>query len=97
MHGSRRADRFPLLLREPEEILRIFDDLSGQRIDDLLTSALAELRWAALDFCGRVRAFLKSFPEKIDEYENLLTGNRIFITELRALACSAPKMPFLWA
>jgi NADH-quinone oxidoreductase subunit D len=74
---------FLYTFREREEILRLFEAVSGQR---MMTSyirigglALEE----PLDFLGRVQAFIKTFPEKIDEYENLLTGNPIFINRLK--------------
>ncbi len=38
-----------------------------------------------LDFFDRVRAFIKRLPEKIDEYENLLTGNPIFFNRLKGV------------
>ena len=70
---------FLYCMREREDILRIFEMYSGQR---MMTSyirigglALAPPRgWHA-----RVKAFIDSFPAKIDEYEDLLTNNRIWI------------------
>jgi NADH-quinone oxidoreductase subunit D len=38
-----------------------------------------------LDFFERVQAFIKTFPEKIDEYSNLLTGNPIFRNRLKGV------------
>src|SRR2546427_4443160 len=65
--------------REREEILRIFEMFSGQR---MMTSyfrigglALAPPRgWRE-----RVKKFIDIFPSRVDEYDNLLTGNRIFM------------------
>ena len=74
---------FLYTFREREEILRLFEAISGQR---MMTSyirigglALEE----PLGFLDRVQAFIKTFPEKIDEYENLLTANPIFIHRLK--------------
>src|SRR5205807_1790023 len=39
-----------------------------------------------LGFFEKVKKFLDVFPEKVDEYENLLTGNRIFIDRLKGVA-----------
>ncbi|HEV2324017.1 MAG TPA: NADH dehydrogenase (quinone) subunit D [Terracidiphilus sp.] len=76
---------FLYTFREREEILRLFEAVSGQR---MMTSyirigglALEE----PLDFLDRVQRFIKIFPEKIDEYENLLTGNPIFINRLKGV------------
>jgi NADH-quinone oxidoreductase subunit D len=70
---------FLYCMREREDILRIFEMFSGQR---MMTSyirpgglALEPPRgWAA-----RVKKFIDEFPAKIDEYESLLTENRIWI------------------
>src|SRR5712672_2982356 len=70
---------FLYCFREREEILRIFEMFSGQR---MMTSyfrigglALAPPRgWQQ-----RVKKFIDIFPSRIDEYEELLTGNRIWI------------------
>ena len=76
---------FLYTFREREEILRLFEAVSGQR---MMTSyirigglALEE----PLDFLDRVQRFIRTFPEKIDEYENLLTGNPIFINRLKGV------------
>src|ERR1041385_7521924 len=39
-----------------------------------------------LGFFEKVKDFLNRFPEKVDEYEDLLTGNRIFIDRLQGVA-----------
>jgi NADH-quinone oxidoreductase subunit D len=38
-----------------------------------------------LDFFDRVQTFIRMFPEKIDEYANLLTGNPIFRGRLKGV------------
>jgi NADH-quinone oxidoreductase subunit D len=38
-----------------------------------------------LDLFERVQSFIRTFPEKIDEYSNLLTGNPIFINRLKGV------------
>ena len=69
---------FLYCFREREDILRIFEMFSGQR---MMTSyirigglALAPPRgWQK-----RVKEFIDAFPSKVDEYETLLTNNRIW-------------------
>jgi NADH-quinone oxidoreductase subunit D len=34
---------------------------------------------------ARIQAFINTFPEKIDEYSNLLTGNPIFVNRLKGV------------
>ncbi len=74
---------FLYTFREREEILRIFEYVAGQR---MMTSYIRIGGLALeppLDFFDRVQAFIRSFPEKIDEYSNLLTGNPIFMNRLQ--------------
>src|SRR5450432_1383131 len=76
---------FLYCFREREDILRIFEMFSGQR---MMTSyfrigglALAPPRgWQ-----DRVKKFVDIFPSRIDEYENLLTNNRIWIGRTRGV------------
>ena len=39
-----------------------------------------------LDFFERVKTFIDAFPEHIDEYENLLTQNPIFVMRTKGVA-----------
>ena len=39
-----------------------------------------------MDFYERVQNLLKIMPEKIDEYENLLNGNPIWVSRLQGVA-----------
>jgi NADH-quinone oxidoreductase subunit D len=74
---------FLYTFREREEILRIFEHVSGQR---MMTSYFRIGGLALdppLDFFDSVQSLIKVLPEKIDEYENLLTGNPIFINRLK--------------
>jgi NADH-quinone oxidoreductase subunit D len=74
---------FLYTFREREDILNIFEQVSGQR---MMTSYF-RIGGLALDMplgiFDTVQSFIKILPEKIDEYENLLTGNPIFINRLK--------------
>jgi NADH-quinone oxidoreductase subunit D len=76
---------FLYTFREREEILRIFEHVAGQR---MMTSYF-RIGGLALeppfDFFDRVRALVKILPEKIDEYQNLLTGNPIWVSRLKGV------------
>src|SRR3954452_24746792 len=69
---------FLYCFREREEILKIFEMFSGQR---MMTSYI-RIGGLALEpprgWQQRVKAFIEDFPSKVDEYENLLTNNQIW-------------------
>ena len=69
---------FLYTFREREEILRIFEAVSGQRMMTSYFRIGGLAMEPPLDLFDRIQAFIKTFPEKIDEYSNLLTGNPIF-------------------
>ena len=94
---------FLYTFREREEILRIFEAVSGQRMMTSYFRIGGLSMEPPLDLFGRIQAFIKTFPEKIDEYSNLLTGNPIFRNRLMgvgllsaenaiALAVTGPTM-----
>jgi NADH-quinone oxidoreductase subunit D len=74
---------FLYTFREREDILRIFEHVAGQRMMTSYFRIGGLSMEPPLDFFDRVQAFIKTFPEKIDEYSNLLTGNPIFINRLK--------------
>ena len=74
---------FLYCFREREDILRIFENVSGQRMMTSYFRIGGLALEPPLDFYDQVRNFLKTFPEKIDEYQNLLTGNPIWINRLK--------------
>jgi NADH-quinone oxidoreductase subunit D len=74
---------FLYCFREREEILRIFENISGQRMMTSYFRVGGLSMEAPLDFWPRVQKFLKIMPEKIDQYENLLTGNPVWMGRLK--------------
>jgi len=65
--------------REREEVLKIFERYCGAR---LTTHAfrIGGLQYETYDgFEEDVKKFARDFPKRIDEYEELLTGNRIWL------------------
>jgi NADH-quinone oxidoreductase subunit D len=69
---------FLYCFREREEILKIFEMVSGQRMMTSYFRVGGIALEPPLGFFDRVRDFAGYFPEKVDEYENLLTGNPIW-------------------
>ncbi len=76
---------FLYTFREREEILRIFEHVSGQRMMTSYFRVGGLALEPPLDFFDSVQSLIKILPEKIDEYENLLTGNPIFINRLKGV------------
>ena len=71
--------------REREEILLIFENYSGAR---LTTHAfrIGGLQYETYDgFEDQVRKFCADIDRKVDEYEQLLTGNRIWVGRTKGI------------
>ncbi len=73
--------------REREEILKILEMVSGQR---MMTSYF-RIGGLALEpppgWLDRVARFLDSFPARVQEYEDLLTQNRIWLARTKGIGC----------
>jgi NADH-quinone oxidoreductase subunit D len=82
---------FLYTFREREEILRIFEHVSGQRMMTSYFRIGGLALEPPLSFFDSVQALVKVLPEKIDEYENLLTGNPIFINRLKGVGYLSPE------
>ena len=77
---------FLYCFREREDCMRLFEAVSGQR---MMTSYF-RVGGLALDlplgFLDRVRTFANKFPERVDEYEDLLTSNPIWERRTKGVA-----------
>jgi NADH-quinone oxidoreductase subunit D len=82
--------------REREEILKIFEMVAGQR---MMTSYF-RIGGLALEppagWLERVAAFVESFPGHMEEYENLLTENRIWKMRTVGVGHIAPEVAIAW-
>ena len=76
---------FLYCFREREELLRIFEAVSGQRMMTSYVRVGGVSLEPPADLYGKIRAFLKSFPSKIEEYEGLLQNNPIWISRLKGV------------
>jgi NADH-quinone oxidoreductase subunit D len=76
---------FLYTFREREEILRFFEAIAGQRMMTSYIRIGGLSMEPPLGFLDRVQAFIRTLPEKIDEYSNLLTGNPIFKNRLQGV------------
>ena len=81
---------FLYCFREREEILKIFELFTGQR---MMTSYI-RIGGLALDppagWRQPVERFLKMMPSRVDEYETLLTENRIWIGRTKGVGYISP-------
>src|SRR3954471_7617498 len=77
---------FLYCFREREDILRLFEHVSGQRMMTSYFRIGGVALEPPLDFFDRVRKFADRFPSKVDEYENLLTGNPIWMMRTKGVA-----------
>jgi len=77
---------FLYCFREREDILRLFEAVSGQRMMTSYFRIGGVALEPPLDFFDRVRKFADSFPSKVDEYENLLTANPIWMMRTKGVA-----------
>ncbi len=82
---------FLYAFREREEILKIFENYCGAR----LTTHMFRIGGSQYElydgFQDQVRTFIKDFPKKVDEYETLLTENRIWIGRTRGVGVISGK------
>jgi NADH-quinone oxidoreductase subunit D len=77
---------FLYCFREREDLLRIYEMVSGQRMMTSYFRIGGLAMEPPIGFFAAVKKFIDVFPERVDEYENLLTGNRIFIDRLKNVA-----------
>jgi NADH-quinone oxidoreductase subunit D len=82
---------FLYAFREREEILKIFENYCGAR----LTTHMFRIGGTQYElyegFEDQVRTFIKGFPAHVDEYETLLTENRIWIGRTRGVGVISAK------
>ena len=76
---------FLYCFREREQILDIFELVSGQRMMTTYIRPGGVWRDVPVEFEKAVRDFLKTFPKRVDEYEKLLTKNPLFIDRMVGL------------
>jgi NADH-quinone oxidoreductase subunit D len=82
---------FLYCFREREDVLRLFEAISGQRMMTSYFRIGGVALEPPLDFFDRVRNFADRFPSKVDEYEGLLTGNPIWVMRTKGVAYISPE------
>ncbi len=77
--------------REREVLQDIFENLSGVRMMTSFINIGGLRSDLTPEFGRRVREFLANFPAKLDEYEEMLTKNRIWINRTKGIGRIAPE------
>ena len=72
--------------REREEVLKMYEMISGQRMMTSYFRIGGLALEPPLGFFERVRDFVARFSARVDEYENLLTGNPIWTMRTKGVA-----------
>jgi NADH-quinone oxidoreductase subunit D len=87
---------FLYCFREREEVLNIFEMVSGQR---MMTSYF-RIGGLALEppagWLDRVDRFVRAFPGRIEEYEDLLTQNRIWLARTKGVGVLSAEDAVAW-
>jgi NADH-quinone oxidoreductase subunit D len=82
---------FLYCFREREQLLRIFEAVSGQRMMTSYVRVGGLSLEPPRDLYNTIRTFLKDFPSKIDEYEGLLQTNPIWMNRLKGVGYLSPE------
>jgi NADH-quinone oxidoreductase subunit D len=77
---------FLYCFREREDVLRLFEAVSGQRMMTSYFRIGGLALEPPLGFFERVKSFNDHFPANIDEYESLLTSNPIWTGRTKGIA-----------
>jgi NADH-quinone oxidoreductase subunit D len=82
---------FLYCFREREDLMRIFEMVSGQRMMTSYFRIGGLALEPPLGLFAAVRKFVERFPSRVDEYENLLTSNPIWQERTKGVAYLAPE------
>lgn len=76
---------FLYCFREREEVLKLFEDLFGARLTTHAFRVGGLWKDLPPGFEEAVRAFINDFPYRVDEYEQILTQNRIWLDRTKGV------------
>ena len=82
---------FLYCFREREDLMRIFEMVSGQRMMTSYFRIGGLALEPPLGMFEAVRKFVQRFPSRVDEYENLLTSNPIWLERTKGVGYLAPE------
>ena len=87
---------FLYCFREREELLKIFEMASGQRMMTSYFRVGGLALEPPLGLLERIENFISYFPDKIDEYEALLTKNSIWVGRTKDIGYISPADAVAW-
>lgn len=87
---------FLYCFREREKVLDIFTEFCGARLTLNIFRIGGFYQDMTAPMAGRIRAFCKEFPGYIDEYETLLTHNRIWLKRTKDVGVLSKKDALDW-
>jgi NADH-quinone oxidoreductase subunit D len=87
---------FLYCFREREQILDILEMCGGQRMMSTFFRPGGLWRDVPADFELAVRRFLRGFPQRVDQYEALLTKNPIFLDRTRKIGVISAEDALAW-
>ncbi len=82
--------------REREDLYNLFEMLCGARLTTSYTRIGGVDQDLPPGFMERCRAFIESFPEKMEEYDKLLTRNRIWVDRTRGVGVIGAEEAIDW-
>jgi NADH-quinone oxidoreductase subunit D len=82
---------FLYCFREREELLRIFENVAGQRMMTSYFRIGGVSLEPPLDFWKQVQGFLDIMPGRIDQYEGMLNANPIWMGRLKGVGYLSPE------
>ncbi|MDX9857223.1 MAG: NADH dehydrogenase (quinone) subunit D [candidate division Zixibacteria bacterium] len=83
--------------RERESILDVYEACSGQRMMSTYFRIGGLAKDLPPDFDKKIRAIIKDFPARINDYETLLTNNQIWINRTRNVAVISAEDAINWS
>jgi NADH-quinone oxidoreductase subunit D len=93
-HGCRRPYAILPCVREREAINDIMEETCGARLTMNYMVPGGVMADIHPDFQKKVKEFIRFFRTKIDEYDELVTGNIIFKSRMKVLAIFRRRMRF---
>ncbi len=77
--------------REREDVSRIYENVSGQRMMSSYFRIGGLALEPPLDLFKQIQDFLDKMPSRIDQYEDMLTGNPIWMGRLKGVGYLSPE------